>query len=391
MGPDLSTVGAADHAMGLVAERLEALGDAHWTGTIIVDPSTMALGTGVLAPDLYEGLSGLAVSFAAIADVTGSTRYERLAHEAVHRLRAQLEDGALRRCDLGLEGLGGIAWASYRTWSTVGGDDAIACLKQTCEALVAAVSKRERVVHVDLIGGEAGALAALLTLLEADVVAGDILATTARHLVDLLLAASVDVPEGRVWPTVEGEHIVGLGHGTSGILDALHRASSTLGHRIDEISAVVEATLAFEDAAFDRAVGNWHDPRRVGDPAPWSCWCYGAAGTRFVRHRIGRPVPHACVDPLATDDPAVDHVCCGRAGRLLMAQASGHPGSDAVAEALANRLLEDASAIAGTSPDRAPDLDVLRRSTSLFLGLPGIAYALVQEPTATAADVLTLS
>jgi hypothetical protein len=385
---------AARRALEPVAERLETSGPAPWTGTV-VDPATSEPHVTQLSPSLYDGLSGLAVGFAAVSEATGSLRFERLALEATRRTRAQLEAGALRHCDLGLEGLGGIAWAGLQVWSLLGAADAAACLKQACEALVARVSRRERAGAVDLVGGEAGALLAVLTLVEAGAVAGELLVATGRRLVDLLLDASLVVPEGRAWPIFDGHHIVGLGHGTSGIMLALHRSAPILDHRADEIAEVVDATIAFEDAAFDERIGNWRDERLPDDSEPWSCWCYGAAGTRYVRQRVGRPAPPGCLDPLDGRFPTADHLCCGRAGRLLLAGATDPSGFPGGARALAERVLDDALVLVGVAdaevPRSGPAGEVRRCSTSLFQGLPGVAYALVQDPSADAAAVLTLS
>lgn len=384
---------AARRALATVAEHLETSGPEPWTGAV-VHPDASRLHVAQLSPSLYDGLSGLALSFAAVADATESLRFERIALEATRRTRAQVEAGMLRDCDLGLEGLAGVAWASLQVWSLLDADDAAACLKHACEALVAVVRRRNRAHAADVVGGEAGALLAVLTLVEAEAVAGEVLLTTGHRLVDLLLDASVVVPDGRVWPTLAGHHVVGLGHGTSGILLALDRSVPILDHRVDEIAEVVDATIAFEDAAFDERIGNWRDERLPDDPEPWSCWCYGAAGTRYVRQRLGRPAPAGCLDPLDDRYPAADHLCCGRAGRLLLAAATDPSGFTGAAHALAERVLDDALVLVGDAKDGmrggTRDQSARRCSTSLFQGLPGIAYALAREPTGDAAAVLAL-
>ncbi len=373
-GPLLDASALLAHAVG---ERLGSLDSSPWTGAQ-TDPSTGATRVAALGPGLYDGCAGLAVFFATMAHAHDSSDFERLAHDASRRLRAQMEVGGIGSLEVGLDGIGGIAYASYHTWLRTGSDDALACLKRSCGWLVARLASRERAVNVDLVGGEAGALLTVLTLIEADIFEGDLLVRTALGLVGLLLAASVDVPGGRAWPIFDtGDHIVGLGHGSAGIAWALHRAASVLDHRTAEIAEAVEGAIAYEDATFLRPIGNWADPRAADEPAQMNAWCYGAAGVRLARRLMVRPPPDGCVTMHDGDVLPVDHLCCGVAGRVLMAARHDDDTVGQVADSMAQRVLAGEVRL-GTDDleDQSAYGDQASQATSLFRGAPGIAWSL---------------
>lgn len=369
---------AARHVLARVGARfLEQGGEA--TGTVL-DPVDVTFGIGRLDPGLYQGLAGLAVTYAVAGSLFDEDEHRRCAAAAMQLAAQEIAGGALDRTEIGLEGSGGLLWAATAVLRSHDGEDGPACeaarrvVRSSAEALLARLRGRRRAVNVDLMGGEAGALCAIATTIEAELVAGAVLEAAARRLIDLLVDAAEVTGDGVAWPLWdERARIVGLGHGSAGIAWALHRGAAVLGHRRAEIATLVDGAAAREDAVLDEATGNWLDPRDAASEleAHRSAWCYGAAGVRLARHHFGRPVPARCASATAIDEFAVDHLCCGAAGRLVVAEAEEDPLAVQLAAALARRALADEL--------RTVSLDGPGSGTGLFVGDLGVAWALLHH------------
>ncbi|HEX5271929.1 MAG TPA: lanthionine synthetase LanC family protein, partial [Gemmataceae bacterium] len=363
-----------------------------------VTPRAVALG-----PDLYGGGAGVALFLAQLAAVTGDAECRRTALGAIACSVRQAAHGPRAdRPPLSLHaGLLGVAYAAHRVAALTGEpgpDDA-------ADMLLGAVERGAAEPHVlDLIGGSAGAIPALLAL-------GRLprwrrLHGLAESLGEELCRTAVRRGGAWTWdgervcgPGVARAMLTGLAHGAAGLGLALAELYGLTGR--DDFREGSRAAFAYEDELFDRRAGNWPDLRAAAqDEAPTphygAAWCHGAPGIGLARLRASqldarRRDPYAAtahvalgttataLEVMAREPGADASLCHGLAGlaEILLTAAEvlgdeGHrAGARAAAVALAGRHAERGDWPTGV-PSRGPN-------PSLMLGTAGIGYHFLRQ------------
>ncbi|MDQ8756592.1 type 2 lanthipeptide synthetase LanM family protein [Sphingosinicella sp. LHD-64] len=243
-----------------------------------------------LDPDLYGGISGVALLAAAYCRETDAGRADPVAGIA------PLRDALLRTLDLaeakqaeltgrGPEmrppapgaymGLAGQVWVRL-VLDCLGVDGQVSRAAAMARRIPQTLTNDDA---PDVLSGPAGAIPPLLLLAErtgdADFVAiaaelGDRLCRQAD-----LRGATVRWTH-RDWP----EGLGGFAHGVSGVGWALARLAHVTGDERHRRTAA--AALAFEDSLFDQEEQNWIDLRGLG-PRSAAAWCHGAVGIGLAR------------------------------------------------------------------------------------------------------------
>lgn len=309
---------------GWIGRRLEATGSP---GADEPDP--------VQAVDLYSGPLGLAVFWAAMGrlDVWPRPEAERLRALCLAPTRERLALWSSRPPSADEPATGALcgAGAVVYAWTALGRiEDEPRRLEEAAE-IAETLLTPERIAadrHYDLYWGNAGALAALLTLLEARRAAGleDAGLLARAELCGQALVDHRSAPPGgrgeRSWP-YRGRYRTGFAHGASGIAHALLRL---YGHTADRgwLTTALEA-LRFESSFLSEADGNWRlheDDRR--SPLAFTAWCQGASGMLLARLEalehadedwLRREARIALTTTLAAGQGIEDDLCCGNAGR----------------------------------------------------------------------------
>lgn len=234
-----------------------------------------------LGPDLYNGVSGIAVFLAAHAAVTRHAPSAELALAALTHLRKKIKDRNAARFvrSLGIGGATGLGSLVYAltviSKSLAQADvlaDAHAASALMTDDLIAA-DKR-----LDALGGSAGAILGLLRL-HRDTQSGEVLARAVKCGEHLLRQERVGAEGRRTWigQGLGKNPLNGMSHGAAGFAYALASLAAATG-RDDFLQAASEC-LAFEDATYDEGRHNWPDLRHAGEPG-WACrWCHGAPGS----------------------------------------------------------------------------------------------------------------
>ena len=238
-----------------------------------------------LGPELYNGVSGIALFLAAHAQVTGSALSRELALAGLARLRKTLRGRNAPRLarSLGIggaAGLGSIVYALTVISKSLRDDallaDAHAAAEQFTDDLIAADQR------LDVIGGSAGAILGLLRL-HRDTGSAEVLGR-ALKCGEHLLAQSRIGPEGRRSWVGQGfgpHPLNGMSHGAAGFAYALASLAAATGR--EDFAAAAAECIAFEDSSYDPARHNWPDLRWGGEPT-WPCqWCHGAPGIGLAR------------------------------------------------------------------------------------------------------------
>jgi lantibiotic modifying enzyme len=181
---------------------------------------------------------------------------------------------------------------------------------------------------LDVLGGSAGTVLALLRLAEAT---GERrwVARAALAGERLLAAACPAASGGCAWRTMDRLRS-GLSHGAAGIACALARLGAATGD--ERCLEAARRGVRFEAGLFDGRACNWNTvpPEERGpEDEMSSAWCYGAAGIGLTRldmlshpdiglekDELRQEVDAAVTGTLAADWRERDHICCGNFGRL---------------------------------------------------------------------------
>jgi type 2 lantibiotic biosynthesis protein LanM len=354
-----------------------------------------------LGPDLYNGLSGIALFLAAHAAVTGRQSSADLARAAVAHVRKNLKSRSAARMarSLGIggaTGLGSIVYAltvmskCLRDASLL--TDAQDAANLFTDDLIAADKQ------LDVIGGSAGAILCLLRLYRD----GQTTAALNRAIKcgeHLVTQSRLGVEGRRSWVGQGmGKHALnGMSHGAAGFAYAL--ASLAAATEREEFAQAASECIAFEDSNYDAGRSNWPDLRSEGEPS-WPCqWCHGATGIGLARigmamrggmnpKNLSGDIQNAVRGALKSWPGAVDTLCCGTLGSVeFFCEAGNALGRDDLRD-LASRRLAAVLENAASTGDYRWNSGKRQFNLGLFRGLAGVGYTTLRQAQASLPNVL---
>jgi class II lanthipeptide synthase len=354
-----------------------------------------------LGPDLYNGVSGLAVFLAAHAAVTGCRSSGELALAGISHLRKNLRSRNAARMarSLGIggaTGLGSIVYALTVMSKCLRDDDLLADAHAAAELFTDDLIAADR--QLDVIGGSAGAILGLLRLYR-DTQSGDVLRGATR-CGEHLISRSRLGPEGcRSWVGQGlGPHrLNGMSHGAAGFAYAL--ASLSAATQREEFARAASECIAFENSSYDAGRNNWPDLRGDGEPG-WPCqWCHGAPGIGLARIAMTKR-GGSDSKLLATDirnalngvergwPSQVDTLCCGTLGSIeFFCEAGSALGRGDLRELASQRLIAVLQTAAATG-DYRWNSGKGRFNLGLFRGLAGVGYTLLRQVDGSLPNVI---
>jgi type 2 lantibiotic biosynthesis protein LanM len=399
-----------------IARRLEGRairgddGSMAWIGLEFVEQGRHHQ-LAVTGPDLYAGTAGIALFFAGLALVLPQGGWRETAMAALAAPRREVAWRVERPPGAGgpppsiggaLVGLASWLYALVQAGRLLGRPELVAEAHRATVLFTPAAVAGD--AQLDVVGGSAGAILALLALDretgEEPNGAGETPIAIALRCADRLLAAR-QPPAPRGWPSGAGSRpLGGFSHGAAGICHALLQLYARCGRR-----QLLEAALEgreLERTLFSPERGNWRDLR---DPEGGfsAAWCHGAPGIALSRlanlavldgPAVRAEIAAALAVTRAVALTPVDHLCCGNLGRAdVLLFASDCLADRALREAacdLAGEVLARAAADGGYRllPGRRP----VGFDPSLFRGLAGVGYALMRlaSPGAPLPCVLAL-
>jgi hypothetical protein len=359
-----------------------------------ITPTLAALG-----PDLFAGSAGIALFLAQLHARTGNPEFRRTALGAIaHSIRqlGHLQTTGMISALSFFCGHLGVAYVARQVGSLTESPGCDAHAASILDEVASAISEP----HVlDVIGGNAGAIPALLALsrspglerfLALAIELGDELGRSAIRK-DNTCAWEPTAASGPGFGTTPQ---TGLSHGAAGIGLALFELSAATG-RVD-FRETARGAFAYEDALFDAQQGNWPDlrlPPRL--PAFARAWCHGAPGIALARMHAATIDPERREDYLALARKAITTTlqaieeklawpwcdatpCNGLAGLIEILFIAGEVLDDpsyrerALAAA---RALIDRHAESGEWPSGAPSGGP---NPSLMLGTAGVGYTFLR-------------
>lgn len=342
-----------------------------------------------LRMDLYNGVAGIALFFAALERVRGTGR--RMSLSALSSLRRFVSTADSARIiregySLGITtGIGSFIYALTRCATLLEEPallaDAAAASEPVTPQWIAADS------NFDIMSGTAGLILGLLTLYEET--RDSVVLKKAVLCGDHLLRKQESAGRGAAWQAINGKFMTGFSHGAAGIALALLRLCKASGEERFNIAA--RQAIAFEDSVFDVAENNWPDFRySSGDHSVFmNAWCHGAAGIGFarlsglplfdsieVRQDINAALRKVAASPVGEKDG----LCCGNLGRADMMLAAAVQRTDGQLQRrvvqLTSVVVERARRSGGYRLSGQSGRDFF--DPSFFQGLSGIGFELLR-------------
>jgi len=354
-----------------------------------------------LGPELYNGVSGIAVFLAAHAAVNGSTPSRELALDGIAQLRKDLKgrNAARMARSLGIGGaigLGSIVYALAVMSKSLRDDGLLADAQAAAGLFTDEVIAADK--QLDVIGGSAGAILGLLRLYR-DTQSKDVL-QRAIKCGDHLLAQDRVGPQGhRSW-SGQGSGPLGLNgmsHGAAGFAYALASLATATGR--DDFAQAAAECIAFENSSYNAGRMNW--PDRRGDETPsWPCqWCHGAPGIGLARIATAKL---SGLDTTALEADIknalgaveqgwlgqVDTLCCGALGSIeFFCEAADALGRSDLRD-LASRRLMTVLQTAASSGEYRWNSGNRQFNLGLFRGLAGVGYTSLRQVDGSLPNVL---
>lgn len=250
---------------------LSMVGDRHWS----LRPSDW---------DFYDGLPGIILFLAYLGQVTGESGYTDLARRGLESLRGRIPTEEMDEVRLlGLSGLGGVIYC----YSHLGALWQDAELSAEAEALAETLPEHlDSCPADDIIGGAAGAIAALLALHR--VTESARLLDIARLCADHLLTRARPMERGLGWCEEDGLALGGFSHGSSGYALVFLALADACDHA--PYAEAAHEALRYERTLFSESHANWYDLREkesfqeaVDKQSFMVAWCHGAPGIGLAR------------------------------------------------------------------------------------------------------------
>jgi type 2 lantibiotic biosynthesis protein LanM len=338
---------AAEIAERLKAEMIEADdGTRTWIAPSLIHERYQYSPVGY---DLYSGLSGIAMFFAALAKASGDPRYRQDALATLQMIRQDVRrHGQTVLNHMGIGGVGGfssVIYAFAAVHRLIDAPDLLEDALEMVSLMTDGMIGQDR--HFDVIQGSAGAIFALVALYDAT--RSEAVLHKASVCAGHLLRHRVEAANGlRVWKSGSFDRpLCGFSHGASGVAAALLRLYARTGDYA--LAAAAHEALAYERRLFRPDTDRWPDLRFAGEGREGltDAWCHGAAGIGLARLEALRHVspnePDAepyrayrnelekavSIVRNAQWTGVTDAVCCGNMGRLefLLAVSNQYSGS----------------------------------------------------------------
>ena len=228
---------------------------------------------------LYNGLPGIALFLAYLAEVSGEVRFRRLAKAAMRSLDRMLDEDPSPPSISAFQGQTSSVYALMHLSSLWGDRGLLDVAVARAESLLDRVPSDS---EFDLLNGAAGALVVHLHLhrlsgcvepLEVAVACGD-------HL----LNNALKMEAGHGWKISSADDpLSGFSHGAAGIAWSLALLANATGEERFEDMAL--SAFEYERSLYDPEHGNWRDLRMQSDNgyAFSMSWCHGAPGIGISR------------------------------------------------------------------------------------------------------------
>ena len=365
-----------------------------------------------LGPDLYSGTSGIALLLAELFGATGEGVYRKTAEACLRKAILRIDTiPASVRASL-FSGAAGIGYTIVVAGDIFGDEGMVVEGTEVLQHLGHGVRSG---VEMDVIGGCAGTVAALLSVHSRH--ASDELLDTAITFGDEILRTAKRTEFGASWSTfaMRTKHdLLGFAHGSAGIGWALLELYAATNE--ERFVATALDAFRYERHWFSEVEQNWPDFRDfgAGEQGPVAravypmAWCHGAPGVGLSRLRAYQILGDLTIRDEAMaavrttlnalrgsgtarlSDYSLCHGAAGWAETLLQASATmDDPDCRAAAEGIGLAGIEAYEEVRAPWPSGVSGGG---ETPNLMLGMAGIAHFLLRlwNPSVVSPAIITL-
>lgn len=337
---------------------------------------------------LYSGSTGVALFFAALAQVTQDSQWHDFTLRILQPLRQKLytQDFHQIAQNMGIGGAEGLGSLLYTFVKISQWLDEPLLIEEA--VYIASFITHEQITtdtYLDVVAGVAGTILGLLTLYNATGDSG-ILKQAIACGEHLLQQRIISTNNYQVWKTLDQQVMIGFSHGVTGIIHALLQLYAVT--QIPDFLAAAEAGIAYEQSVFHPQAKNWLQGQAPHN-SRLASWCYGTTGIGLARlanlaildnHEIRQEIETATQVIHKFDMNGADFVCCGNLGKIdfLLAAASRLSRTELrqIAQKQAAWVIKRAQTAGGFYLFSRELCDIY--DPGFFLGISGIGYELLR-------------
>ena len=370
---------------------------AGWLGIVPVKEREWHLAPAGI--DLYDGVPGITLFLAYLGALTGEQRHITLAQQALTTTRVLLEQQKEQPEPAGIGALSGLGSIIYLLshLGSLWNEPALYREAEEVVKLIPAMLAHDK--QLDMVGGSAGCIAALLSLYS--VAPSPTTLATAIRCGDHLIEQAHPMKAGTGWLSKdEDAPLTGMAHGSAGIALNLLRLAAATGE--ERFRRVALEAIEYERSLFSPKRQNWPDLRRIvmakrlapadgqalsEDDYPYMvAWCHGASGIGlarlaslpFVDDQTTREEIDAALNITLSEGFGKNHsLCHGDMGNLdlVLTAARRFPNPD-----LQTSLERHISALLDSADRQGWITGVPQgvETPGLMIGLAGIGYELLR-------------
>lgn len=345
---------------------------------------------------LYDGAAGISLFLAALNSVAHRPLDRELALAALRPIemvmKSEEPSRLLEQEGIGIcNGLGSVVYSLTVVAALLDEEKLIDLARRVALEITDAKIARDR--QLDMEGGAAGAIIALLELFNAT---GDRqILSRAVACGEHLLSHQLPASRGGSWKgeAEESPALAGLAHGAAGFAFALARLSAVTGQT--RFLEAARRAVGYERSIYSSAEGNWPVLLSDGGSLVMTAWCHGAPGLALGRlgslgsingEETSEEIEQALRTTSNSGMSPIDHLCCGNLGRaevlLTAGRRLGRPALVFEAERRIAAVVRRAETLDSYSL-RLSEEENLSFQPGFFRGFAGIGYQLLRmvEPS----------
>ncbi|MCR6097295.1 type 2 lantipeptide synthetase LanM [Salipaludibacillus agaradhaerens] len=230
---------------------------------------------------MYDGLSGMAMTYLSLWIVTKKQKYLDIAIDIVEDISVRFKDLELseeRKTHISVGAFSGVSSIIYMLMNFY-----IATKEKKYKELSLELTDKITVLieqdkEFDIIGGAAGAITVLISCY--DWTRDDVFLKTAAQCSEHIMNNAVDINQNEIsWIGVAEQPLTGYSHGNAGIIYSLSLLNNYL--KDETISKVIMKGMNYENNQMIQ--DNWIDRRKPVEEAATSAWCHGSPGILLSR------------------------------------------------------------------------------------------------------------
>ncbi len=266
------------HMAGL---QIESEGRQIWTR---LDFSRQAWKMETAGMNLYDGLPGIAVAFAAIISACREREFDGISDRLTDEMFAYTERCSERKQAVAIgqtgmfAGEGSVVYAYLLLYRLTGRRQ---YLDYACKHVRIVRNVEAQDTSYDLLSGNAGWIVVLLKLYQET--KEKVYLSYAARVGELLWEKRTDMERGCGWLcTSEEVPLAGMAHGNSGVVLAYARLMKYT--KDFKYVGRIRQILEYEDSLYSERIMNWKDLRSQGNRGSHTnAWCHGGSGILLSR------------------------------------------------------------------------------------------------------------